>query len=75
MTREKTKRTMSSESFVRLERLLQQAVEHIQGKRHDFRVTLLPMAPSPMTSSEVIAIREQLNTSQAIFARLLNKSV
>jgi len=50
-----------------------EALEHAQGKRA-LRTTELPAPPKPMTASEIKAVREQLNASQAVFARYLNVS-
>lgn len=50
-----------------------EALEHAEGKRA-LRTTELPAAPKPMTATEIKAIREQVNASQAVFARYLNVS-
>ena len=50
-----------------------EALEHAQGKRA-LRTTELPAPPKPMTASEIKALREQVNASQAVFARYLNVS-
>ncbi len=50
-----------------------EALEHAQGKRA-LRTTELPAPPKPMTAAEIREIREQVNASQAIFARYLNVS-
>lgn len=52
---------------------LNEAVEHCAGKR-ELRTTTLPLPPQKMTSREIIAIRNRLNYSQAIFAAGLNVS-
>lgn len=40
----------------------------------DLRSVKLPAAPKPMKPAEIKAIRETLNASQALFAKLLNVS-
>lgn len=50
-----------------------EALAHAQGKR-PLRTTELPAPPKPMTAAEIRAIREQVNASQAVFARYLNVS-
>jgi putative transcriptional regulator len=51
----------------------QDALEHAQGKRV-LRTTLLPAAPAPLSASDIRAVREQVNASQAVFAHYLNVS-
>lgn len=50
-----------------------EALAHARGKRA-LRTTELPALPKPMTASEIKAIREWVNASQAVFARYLNVS-
>lgn len=66
---------LSPERFARLEESLQQALEHARGERHDLRTTILPAPPKPMKRQEIIKLRQRLNYSQAVFARVLNVSV
>ena len=66
---------MSDERFARLEESLSQAVQHAQGKRHDLRTTTLPAPPRPMKKHEIVKLRQQMNCSQAVLARLLNVGV
>jgi putative transcriptional regulator len=66
---------MKKERFNILMESTRQAVEHAEGKRRDLRTTLLPMPPAPMPAKEIVALRESLNCSQAVFAKLMNISV
>jgi putative transcriptional regulator len=50
-----------------------QALEHAKGKR-DLRTTVLPDVPRAMSASDIRRMREQLHSSQAVFARFLNVS-
>jgi putative transcriptional regulator len=52
---------------------LNEAVEHSAGKR-ELRTTTLPRPPNKMANTEIIAIRNSLKFSQAIFAAGLNVS-
>ncbi len=52
-----------------------QALEHAQGKRREMRTPLLPNPPARMPASEIVKLRESLNCSQAVFAKLMNISV
>src|SRR6266702_2020778 len=63
---------MSDALFGELKESLGQALQHARGKRADLRVTVLPAPPSPMSQTEIVALREHLNCSQVVFARLLN---
>lgn len=49
------------------------ALEHARGKRV-LRTTLLPAPPEPLTASDIRAVREQVQASQAVFAHYLNVS-
>lgn len=71
----KKEKYLSDERFARLEGSLQQALEHARGERHDLRTTTLPAPPKPMKKREIIKLRQQLNMSQILFARMLNVSV
>lgn len=66
---------MSNALFGELKESLGQALQHARGKRADLRVTLLPAPPSPMSQTEIVELRQHLNCSQAVFARLLNVSL
>jgi putative transcriptional regulator len=50
-----------------------EALAHAQGRRA-LRTTELPAPPKPMTAAEIRGIREQVNASQAVFARYLSVS-
>ena len=66
---------MSDALFGEFKKSLGQALHHARGKRVDLRVTVLPAPPAPMSRSEIVELRGQLNCSQAVFARLLNVSL
>lgn len=66
---------MEDELFGELKESLAQALEHAKGERKDFRTTTLTRIPRKLTSPEIVAIREQLNASQSVFAHYLNVSV
>lgn len=66
---------MEANLFNELIESLDQAVEHAKGKRQDLRTTILPRPPQPISQKEIVEIRENLNWSQAIFARALNVSI
>lgn len=70
------KKYMSDEVFEELEQAFEQAAEHAEGKRADLRTTHLKMPPPPpsMTSEEIVALRESMGCSQAMFAKALNVS-
>lgn len=44
------------------------------GRTMDLRTVRLPARPKPLKPAEIRALREELNASQALFARLLNVS-
>lgn len=44
------------------------------GVKFDLRSVELPQRPKPMKPADIRALREGLNASQALFARLLNVS-
>ena len=52
-----------------------QALDHAKGKRSDLRTTVLPAPPEPLDNRQIVALREKLHFSQAVFARHLNVSV
>lgn len=66
---------MEKELFDKLTESLNQAIEHAKGERKDLRTTILPRPPKPMTAKEIVALREKLNWSQAVFAAALNVSL
>ncbi len=66
---------MRKDNFNRLMESANQALEHAQGKRKDLRTTTLPRPPKAMESTEIAALREKMNASQAVFAHYLNVSV
>jgi flagellar biosynthesis/type III secretory pathway ATPase len=61
----KTSERMSDALFGELKESLGQALQHARGKRADLRVTVLPAPPSPMSRSEIVELRGELNCSQA----------
>lgn len=68
---------MSEETFGAIMESLGQALDHARGQRHDLRTTRLELPPAPrqLSSKEIAGIRNRLNYSQGVFARLLNVSV
>jgi DNA-binding transcriptional regulator YiaG len=44
------------------------------GARVDLRTVEIPPSPKPMKPADIRSLREDLNASQALFARLLNVS-
>ena len=64
---------MKKELFTELMDSMGEALEHARGKR-ELRTTVLPAAPAAMNATDIRALRDSLNTSQAVFARLLNVS-
>lgn len=65
---------MENKLFKDLMESLQEALEHVQGKRV-LRTTTLPFPPPAMGAKEVKRLRQQVNASQAVFAHGLNVSV
>jgi len=47
---------------------------HESGGKLNLRSVEIPPRPKPMKPAEIRALREELNASQALFARLLNVS-
>ena len=72
--KKRASRFMSDESFTELKESLTQVLEHTRGKR-ELRTTILPRPPRPMSKKDVLKIRNNLNFSQAVFARAINVSV
>ncbi|HWQ32554.1 MAG TPA: helix-turn-helix domain-containing protein [Blastocatellia bacterium] len=66
---------MKKERFARLQKSLEQALEHAEGRRHDLRTTVVPAPPRAMKPAEIIRLRRSQHCSQAVFARRLNVSV
>ncbi len=66
---------MKNGFFEELKESMEQGLQHARGKRRDLRTTILPKPPQKMDNKEIVALREQLNQSQAVFARFLNVSV
>jgi putative transcriptional regulator len=63
-----------NEFFEELKAGLTSAIEHAKGKRKDLRTTTLPRPPKEMSANQIAKLRNQLNVSQAVFARYLNIS-
>jgi putative transcriptional regulator len=77
MSRKKTKsRHMTDETFAELTKSAKQALAYERGEDSGHRVTRIavPRPPRPMSSAEIARIRQQLNYSQSVFARVLNVS-
>lgn len=66
---------MNTDLFNQLTESLGQAIEHAQGTRRDLRTITLPRPPQTMSKEDILALRQELNWSQSIFARALNVSV
>lgn len=64
---------MKKELFDELLESMGEALEHARGKR-ELRTTVLPAAPRPMSAADVRSLRDELNASQAVFAKFLNVS-
>jgi putative transcriptional regulator len=64
---------MKKELFAELMDSMGEALEHARGKR-ELRTTVLPDEPTAMSASDIRALRDELNASQAVFARYLNVS-
>jgi putative transcriptional regulator len=64
----------NNELFEELKASLNDAIEHAQGKRKELRTTTLPRPPKELSPKEIVKMRNQLNVSQAVFARYLNIS-
>ena len=73
--KQKTDMYMSDELFGEFTQSLDQALQFTRGEQINARITVLPAPPNPMSKREIIDLRQQLNLSQAVFARLLNVSV
>ncbi|HET6840715.1 MAG TPA: helix-turn-helix domain-containing protein [Candidatus Angelobacter sp.] len=60
--------------FSDLEQSLRSALAYEQGSPSALRVTELPQPPKPLRPSQIRAIRQSFNVSQAVFARIINVS-
>jgi putative transcriptional regulator len=60
--------------FDDLKQSLQEALAHEQGKQRGLQITELPPPPKPLRPSQIRAIRQTFNVSQAVFARIINVS-
>ncbi len=65
---------MDKKLFADLKESFNQALKHASGKL-DLRTTTLPRPPQAMDSTEIAALREKMNVSQAVFALYLNVPV
>ena len=65
---------MQDEDFQALLGAIDDVQAYREGRRHDLRTTVLPAPPEPMHPAEIRALREQVGTSQAVFAAALNVS-
>lgn len=74
--RRRPTRYMTDSAFDELRESARQALEHARGERADLRVTRVPLprVPRPLSPAHVVRIRQRLNFSQGMFARLLNVS-
>jgi putative transcriptional regulator len=61
--------------FDDLKQALADALDYEQGKKTALRVSTLPPPPKPLTPTQIRAIRQSFNVSQAAFARIINVSV
>lgn len=68
----KTKKTRAP-LFDRLKKGLEEGIEFAKGKR-DLRTTEVPGAPPDVSAEDVVEIRERMDVSQAVFAKVLNVS-
>jgi DNA-binding transcriptional regulator YiaG len=60
--------------FGDLKQSLSEARAYEQGKKVALRVSELPPPPKPLSPSQIRAIRQSFNVSQAVFARIINVS-
>jgi len=59
--------------FARLKAGLEEGIQFAQGELN-LRTTVLPGRPPPLAAQEVVHLRQQLNMSQGVFAKMLNVS-
>jgi len=57
---------MKEENFALLQQSFNEVLEHIEGKRHDLRTTIIavPREPKPRSKKKIVALRRKLNYSQ-----------
>ncbi len=60
--------------FSDLRESLSEALAYEEGRLSTLRVSQLPPPPKPLTPSQIRAIRQSFNASQAAFARIINVS-
>jgi putative transcriptional regulator len=74
--RQPKRRYMSDSAFSELRSAFEDALAYERGRRPDLRVTRVPLPGSPKAFSRtrIVRMREHLNFSQGMFARLLNVS-
>lgn len=65
----------TNDFFEKLKAGLNAVIGQAKGKRKDLRTTTLPRQPKKLSAKEIINMRNQLNVSQAVFARYLNISI
>jgi putative transcriptional regulator len=67
---------MRAEGFAELEESLNQAIAYERGDGEGYRVTRrpLPVAPKARSKARIVKLRQNLQCSQAMMARLLNVS-
>lgn len=66
---------MDQKKFERLQKTMQQGLEHAQGKKTKARVTIVKInEPKPISAAQIKKIRSKVSMSQAAFADLLNVS-
>jgi DNA-binding transcriptional regulator YiaG len=61
--------------FDDLKQALSDALDYEHGKKTSLHVSQLPAPPRPLSPSQIRAIRQSFNVSQAGFARIINVSV
>lgn len=64
---------MRADTFSSLVDSMNEALEHVQGKK-SLRTVTLPRPPAPFTGLAVKRVRTRLRASQAVFASYLNVS-
>lgn len=76
MQKEEKEEYVSDEVFAEIEEAFGEALDHARGRRADLRTARLTLPPAPrrMSNREIVRLRERLNYSQSVFARVLNVS-
>jgi DNA-binding transcriptional regulator YiaG len=74
MKQKEKKQKKKVKAFGDLEQSLRSALAYEQGNPVALRVTELPPPPKPLRPSQIRAIRQSFNVSQAVFARIINVS-